>query len=227
MRLVTHPREARHAGRRGPALLLASACWLVAGCAGTGRVTVAALDFQAIDPPAGPPPRFMQLNLDRCGWWADEAGHVQVAMECERPSWLVPEWRFRFQLTLALDEPPAGRARDYRLGPREFRGTARFGPSQSRFESLRGVVALYREGGGQFRGSFRMEAAREVQQLLGGWSRQGRYLMMGTFLAVHDETAGRRIAGEVESVGPAPLPASQPTTTQGLTGSGEHSRATD
>jgi hypothetical protein len=59
-------------------------------------------------------------------------------------------------------------------------------------------VALYREAGAQYRGSFRMEVAREVQQLLGGWSRPSRYLMMGTFTAVANETRGRQIATATE-----------------------------
>jgi len=185
----------------------------VAGCTGTAHVCVAALDYQAIDPPAGAPPQFTQLDMDRCYWWTDENGHVWVAMECQRPSLLIPEWRFRFLLSLALDQPPAGRARDYRLGQREVRGIARFGPSQSRFESVRGIVALYRERGGEFRGSFRMEVAREVQQLLGGWSRPARYLMMGTFTAVADEARGRQIAAEAEALSPQrPMPGSQPAT---------------
>jgi hypothetical protein len=193
-----------------PALFFACLA-LFGGCAGTGRVCVAALNYQGIDPPAGAPPKVTYLDMDRCYWWTDEDGHVRVAMECQRPSLLLPEWRFRFLLSLALDQPPAGRARDYHLGGRELRGVVRFGPSQGRFESVRGIVALYRERGNQFRGSFRMEVAREVQQLLGGWSRPARYLMMGTFTAVADEAQGRQIAGEAEALGPQrPPPASAP-----------------
>ncbi len=202
---MTRP-GARHSSACGLALLVCCLA-LLTGCAGTGRVCVAALDYQQIDPPAGAPPKVTYLDMDRCCWWADEDGHVWVAMECERPSWVIPEWKFRFQLSLALDQPPAGRARDYHLGQRELRGIVRFGPSQGRFESLRGVVALYREPGNQFRGSFRMEVARETQQLLGGWSRPARYLMMGTFTALADETQGRRIAGEAEALGPQRPPA--------------------
>jgi len=176
---------------------------LLAGCAGTGHVSLVALDYQSIDPPAGPPPRVTQLNMDRCCWWTDEDGHVRVALECERPAaLLLPEWRFRFQLVLTLGEPPAGRARDYKLGQREVRGVARFGPSQSRFESVRGIVALYRERNAQMRGSFRMEVAREVQQLLGGWSPARRFLMMGTFIAVQDEARGQQIEAATEQPSP-------------------------
>ena len=193
---------------------------LLAGCNGSGRVDVAALDFQAIDPPEGPAPRFVELDLDRCYWWADEDGRVHVALERDRPTLLGAEWRFRFQLSLALDQLPAGKARDYRVNRRELLGVARFGPAQSRFTSLYGIVALYREPQDRLRGSFRMEVSRETQQLLGGWSRPSRYLMMGTFVAVPDAERGRRIAAEAEAPGavresPASQTAAQPGVTTG------------
>jgi hypothetical protein len=198
-----------------PRTVLALLCGLglLAGCNGSGRIDIAALDFQAIDPPEGPAPRFVGLDLDRCCWWADEDGRVHVALERDRPNLLAAEWRFRFQLSLALDQLPAGKARDYRVNRRELRGVARFGPAQSRFTSLYGIVALYREPQDRLRGSFRMEVSRETQQLLGGWSRPSRYLMMGTFVAVPDAAQGRRIAAEAEAPGaPGEPPASQVTS---------------
>jgi hypothetical protein len=191
---------------------------LLAGCQGSGQVQIAALNFQAIDPPEGPPPRFWQLDLDRCYWWTDEVGHVWVALERDQRSLLLGEMgHLRFQLSLALGEPPAGRARDYRISRREMRVTARFGPAQSRWVSMSGIVALYREPQDRLRGSFRLDVSREVQQLLGGWGNAARYLMMGTFTAVHDEVAGRRIAADTESLGlegepPATQPVSQPAS---------------
>ena len=184
---------------------------LLAGCTGSARVQIAALDYQAIDPPAGPPPVVVPLDADRCFWWTDEHGKVWVALERDQPLLLTPEWRFRFQLSFALDEPPAGRARDYALSKRELRAMVRAGPTQARYSSVRGIVALYREPYDRMRGSFRLEVAREVQQMLGGWGRPSRYLMMGTFHAVHDETRGRAIAEQSESSGREREPAaSQP-----------------
>lgn len=199
------------------ALVVGGLC-LLAGCQGSGQVQITALNFQAIDPPAGPPPRFWQLDLDRCYWWTDEAGHVWVALERDQRSLVLGEMgHMRFQLSLALGEPPAGRARDYRVSRREMRVAARFGPAQSRWTSLSGIVALYREPQDRLRGSFRLDVAREVQQMLGGWGRPTRYLMMGTFMAAHDEAAGRRIAADTESLGlerepPASQPVSRPAS---------------
>ncbi len=167
---------------------------LLAGCAGGGRVELVALNFEAIDPPAGPAPRVNRLELDQCFWWLDEQGHVWVAMQREQRWPVGPDWRFRFQLSFALGEPPAGKARDFRISRREFRAAARFGPSQSRWESVRGIVALYREPGDRLRGSFRLQVTREVQRPLGDWGHPAAYLMLGTFTAVHDEAHGRRIA---------------------------------
>ncbi len=184
---------------------------LLSGCTGSGQVHIAALDYQAIDPPAGAPPRFVQIDLDRCFWWTDEHGKVWVALGRDQPLLLAPEWRFKFQLSLALDQPPAGRARDYAVSKRELRAMVRAGPTQARYSSVRGIVALYREPNEQLRGSFRLEVAREVQQMLGGWGRPGRYLMMGTFRAVRDETRGRAIAEQTETPGrEREPPASQP-----------------
>ncbi len=173
------------------------------GCAagGSGRVMLAALNFQAIDPPEGPPPTFTQLDVDECYWWTDESERVWIALRHQGPRLLIePDWRLDFRMSLRLEGLPAGRARNYVVARRELRATARLGPTQSRFISLSGVVALYREGGDRLRGSYRLEAAREVQQVF-GWSRPMRYLLMGTFTAVRDPARGRPIAEASEAPG--------------------------
>lgn len=195
------PGPHRHPAGRSAALAAALGLLALAGCGGHGQVEIAALNFAAIDPPGGPPPRFVRLRLDRCCWWLDEAGKVWVALERERPSPFGRLAHFRFQLSLALDEPPAGSARDYLVSRRQLRAVARYGPAESRFVSQVGIVALYRAPGDRLRGSFRLQVGREARQLLGGWSRPARYLMMGTFEAVRDEARGRRIAEQTESHG--------------------------
>jgi hypothetical protein len=196
-----------------PRIMLAAAtATALCGCTGSGRVLLAALDYQAIDPPAGAPPRFFPLDMDRCFWWTDEHGHVWVAMDCDQPLFLGTNWRFKFRLSLALDQPPAGSTRDYAVAKRELRATAQGGPLRSRYASVRGIVALYREPNEHLRGSFRLEVAREVQQMLGGWGNASRYLMMGTFDAVRDETRGPQIAAQTETPGrEREPPATQPT----------------
>ncbi len=172
---------------------------------------LAALEFQAIDPP---PARFSRLEMNRCCWWQDQAGNLWVALEQDRPPWLGSPWNMRFQLALALGPPPAGRSRDYLLSRQELRGLARFGPAQARYSSLAGIAAVYRQPQDRLRGSLRLRVVREIQQPLGNWGRSTPYLMMGTFEAVHDQLAGQRIARQIgfldEKEGAPPAPEQPP-----------------
>jgi hypothetical protein len=184
-----------------PAILLALATVALlactTGCHNPGTVEVVALNFRSIDPPA---PKVFEVKLDRCYWWTDEEGEVWVAMEQQKPVLLGAE-TFVFQMSLALEKLPAGRARNYMVTRRELRGLATFGPAHSRFVSIGGIVALYRNGEDELRGSFRLDVAKRAQGLLGGWTPESRYLMQGTFHALPDEERGRAIASETESNG--------------------------
>ncbi len=183
---------------------------LLVGCHGRGRVEVAALNFRAIDPPA---PRVAKLEFDSCTWWLDDDGRVCIAMDCQQPVLLGAAGELVFQLSMVLDKPPRGRARNYLVSKRELRGLARFGPAAARYVSLSGIVALYREPGDRLRGSFRLQVARQSSRMLGGWGKPHRHLMMGTFVAVPDDGRGRKIAAETAAYGwePKPLPESAPT----------------
>ncbi len=206
---ITIARERGAAACRSLCAVLALG--LLAGCQGRGRVELASLNYREIDPPS---PRFSGLDLERCYWWTDEAGQVWIALEHDKPWLLLGGEHFVFQLSLVLEKPPAGHARNYLVSKRELRGVARFGPVESRFVSLAGVVALYRESSNRLRGSFRLDVARQAQEFLGGWSPGSRYLMLGTFEAVPDEQQGRRIAAATEAFGwdRQPPTASQPST---------------
>lgn len=184
--------------RRWPAPLLSVCLAATAGCGGSARLELVSLNYRAIDPPA---PQAARLALDHCWWWTDADGRVWVAMQTQRRSPLGRYGHFEFQLSLALDEPPAGRARNYRITRRSLRARARVGPIESRFTSTAGIVAVYREPGERLRGSFRIATRRQVSRLLGGWSRPARYLIQGTFQAVHDEARGRPVAELTESHG--------------------------
>lgn len=195
--------------------LLALGLAVLSGCQGSGHIDVAALNYNAIDPPA---PRISRLNLQRCYWWTDDEGRVWIAMERDQPLVIRPE-HFVFQLSLVLDKLPAGRARDYHISRHELRGVARLGPAESRLVSIAGIMALYREPGDRLRGSLRLLVARHGRELLGNWGPASRYLLLGSFEAVHDEQRGRRIAEATEASGwgrqpPSETqPASRPTST--------------
>jgi hypothetical protein len=195
---------------RGAGLLaLAATGVLLAGCQGSGRIDVTPLNYRDIDPPAA---RFSTVDLQRAGWWTDEQGQVWIALERDAPLFPLPQ-HFVFQLSLVLDELPAGKAKNYLVSQRELRGVARLGPAQSRLVSIAGIVALYRGPGDHLRGSLRLDVSRQAQQLLGGWAPPVRYLMLGTFDAVPDDGRGRKIAAATEAYGwERKPPASAPTT---------------
>ena len=75
------------------------------------------------------------------------------------------------QLSMVLDKPPRGHARNYLVSKRELRGLARFGPAAARYVSLSGIVALYREPGDRLRGSFRLQVARQSSLVTPAMSR--------------------------------------------------------
>lgn len=175
-----------------------------AGCSGSGRVSVVALDFRNIDPP---PARVAQLDMQRCFWWQDESGAVWIAMERDVPSVFGERFHQQFQLSLVLDRLPSGGARDYHVRDRELRAWVRAGPLEARYTSTAGILALYRTEDGDLRGSFRIETARQVNAFITGWTRPARCLVLGEFVARQNPAQGRRIASSTEADGferPAP-----------------------
>ena len=185
---------------------------LVVGCArdGGGRVELTALNYRSIDPPTA---RFVPIELDRCFWWTDDQGQIWIAMEREQPIHFAG-LSFVFQLSLVLEKPPAGRARNYLVSERELRAVTLLGPAEGRYVSQAGIVALYREDGDHLRGSFRLRVVREVARLLGGWSHPTQHLMLGRFDAVHDPQRGRAIVEGTDVSGwEREAPTSQPAGT--------------
>ncbi|MBW7904650.1 MAG: hypothetical protein LC135_08545 [Phycisphaerae bacterium] len=155
------------------------------------------LSYRSIDPPA---PAVTTVELDGCYWWVDEDRHLWIAMEREIRPVLVPFAHFTFQLSLELEKPPAGPARNYEIGDRELRAVVRLGPTESRFTSRLGIVAVYRDGPDRLRGSLRIEASREVYAVF-GWTQPSRMLMLARFSAVRDPERGRLIAAATEANG--------------------------
>ncbi len=197
---------ARRARRLGALPLAALLCGLL-GCSGNAQLEMAALDFQMIDPPA---PRVTRVDLDRCFWWTDDDGFVWISIERAMRPFFGAFGEVLLQFSFSLDRPPAGKARNYIVSDRELRGLVRLGPAESRFVSVNGIVAAYREPGQRLRGSFRLEATRQTSRVLGGWGLPARFLLMGSFNAIHDAARGRAVAAATEESGwerdPRPVP---------------------
>lgn len=170
----------------------------LAGCRGGGNVQLISLDFRSIDPPA---PRVFELSFDRCVWWSDERGRLWLAMSRDLQSIFGPLGRVQFEMSIRLEKPPSGRARNYSLAAEEVRARIRTALSETRLTSISGILAVYREGGEGMRGSFRFQANRHTLQILGGWSRGARFLFLGRFHAVPDAGEAGAIVESTEGPG--------------------------
>lgn len=177
----------------GSSLALLAPC----GCAGNGQVEFISLNYRDIDPPAA---RANVVALDSCTWWEDGAGRVWIAMRRDA-SGLSELLRLTFRMSLALERLPAGAARNYVVDDETVRGLARLGPTLTRFTSVRGVLALYRDGKDRLRGSLRFEANRQAAQLLGGWGAAGRSVVLARFVASRDPGGGMEVVAATEESG--------------------------
>lgn len=198
--------------RRGLAVLLLMAGVAVIGCA-PGMVEMTALDFGHIDPPAA---QVFEMPLDQCYWWADEDGRLWVA---GRRRFAVPfagEFgRIDFRLSLRLDGPPAGSAREFQVRADGLRAVLRAGPQELRFESRDGIVAAYRRDGGVLEIIGRIRASRRNTTMLGSWSEPSQYLMLLRMKAGEDARAGQPIAAETETQGFERRPPREPRRLRG------------
>jgi hypothetical protein len=195
---------------RAAKILAALLPLLAAGCAGAARLEFVPLNYKSIDPPPALPAR---VDFQQCCWWVDDDGRLGIAMEKKFTPPFHPEFKFELQVSLLLEKPPAGKARNYPIGRRELRARVKFGVWESRFSSLNGIAAVYRESGDRLRGALRIQTSRVSSELLGGWSEPANYLMLGTFTAVPDPARGRQIAALTESQGwdrPPNAPTSAP-----------------
>lgn len=186
---------------------------LLTGCSGRGMIEFASLEFASIEPP---PPRVQRVEFDRAYWMTDETdATLRVALEKDAPSLLGEIGHVVIQISLRLEKLPAGASRQYRLGPDELRGRIRVGAAESRLVSAGGIAAIDKLAGDRIRGVLRVITTRRVLQMLGGWGRGPRALLLGEFEALHDPGRCREIyaATEADDFGRPPFsPASRPAS---------------
>lgn len=188
-----------------------------AGCGGTATIQFVSLHPTEIDPPGVTPSRF---DAEACYWWVDEAGKLNVAMKCRRHHLLLGRYgRVSLDLSMRLDEPPAGSGRNYRVGRSKASAFFVSALHNLRIPSQGGIVGVTVGDDGTLRGSFRiwMKPRAGVRLFSFLPRRPGRLLCFGTFHAVKDAQRGAAILADCEIGGgvgpPRPKPSPTPPTT--------------
>jgi len=191
----------------------------LAGCGGRATVQIVSLQTKDIDERR---PLIWRCETDRCYWWLEPDGTVNVAIQYENVSLVGELGKVRLALSLSLEALPAGEVRTYPVRGRALRAGAQFGPDHRRFRSYQGVVLVRRVGPSRIRGRFRIFALQQQFSVVTGWRFAGMLLFLGRFEAVADERKARPIvqASEVDDWARPPRepkpatsrPASRPAT---------------
>lgn len=124
-----------------------------------------------------------------------------IAMEFENVSLLGDFGKRRLWTSLVLDGLPADRSRNYRADRNTLRMIGRRGYTHTRWASLGGIVAVWRERNGRLRGRFRIAARQQSFFIATGWTGGQRALLLGEFQAVHRPAMGRPILERTERDG--------------------------
>lgn len=137
--------------------------------------------------------------MRECYYWFDEQSRLCVALRDQRGSFLGKVLSEDRALSLVLGEAPAGDARSYTVDRRTLRMRIDQGYSHLRGASLSGIAAVWDyKSGRSLRGRFRITATQQSFSILTGWSGDTRVLLAADFVAVPDESAGRRLLALTE-----------------------------
>ncbi len=183
-------------------------------CSGRANIQFVSLNMTEIDPPQ---PKVWEFDAQQSYWWIDKSGELNIAAKHEERSLILGKLgRVDLGISLAFDEPPAGRARNYKIGQREARVLFHSGLSNQRFLPYAGIVSVIFRDDRVVRGSFRlwMAPVAELSILSVLPRRPGTVLCFGTFEAIHDEERGKSIRQYCESDGYSRPARVHPATTQ-------------
>jgi hypothetical protein len=187
-------------------ILLALGAALLSGCAGHAKVHTITLGSRKISTTR---PLIVHFNPDKCYYWVDDKGRLCVAMRKNDWSPLGELFSREYVLSLVLDEPPAGSARNYRAERRTLRTRRRAGYTHTRSRSLGGIVAVWDYGRRTLKGRFRITALRQSYLVVTGWRNDARVFVIGEFTAVPDREKGEAILARTEE-GPMARPPARP-----------------
>ena len=179
-----------------------------AGCTGTGSVHIIPFvrnDLGDDEPVVG---RFP--NADRCAWFLDEEGRMNIVLEYENIPLFGRFTRTSWAMHMRLDQPPAGRSARYTVNRDQVRALYSGGIDHRRLSSRWGVVVLNRVSADRFRGRFQVAVTQQQFSVLGGWSSGPLLIAWGEFETSRDDAYARRRAVAFDDRWNRP--ASRPTT---------------
>lgn len=170
----------------------------LAGCRGGGTIHVVPLGGKSLSTDK---PLIVRVEPDECYYWINDENELCIAMRHRKSSLFGRRFSRAFNLSLVLDEPPAGSARQYRVRRKAMRSRFAAGFEQTRSGSYAGLVGVWGYGTGKLNGRFRLTIKRQSYSVLVGWSANTTALMVGEFTAVPDRTAGEAIMAVTEEGG--------------------------
>ena len=192
------------------------ALFFLFGCTGQAEVNIVPLGTKRIDATA---PLIVRVSPDECYFWVNDREELCVAMRSFSGSIFGKRFEKEFLLSLVAKGLPAGGGREYRMDRRTARVRHDAGYGHTRSASLSGIFAVWNYQRNQLRGRFRFTAKEQSYSVLRGWSGNNAVLLVGEFMAVYHEAAGKELLARteegsmsrsVEEPKPAAVPASVP-----------------
>lgn len=143
-------------------------------------------------------PLTVTIHPTKCYYWVNDDGRLCLAMRAFHGSILGPLREKETLISLVLDEPPAGTAKDYRVNRDTYRARLRAGFRHVRSASMSGIVGVWDYGQRRIRGRFRLTVRQESYSVLTGWSGDVRALVLGEFTARPNRPRGESIRTRTE-----------------------------
>lgn len=182
-------------------LLVAAVVFLAAGCTGTGQVRVVPLlrtDFAEREP------LVQELSIQEAYYWID-GEQLTIALRSRRGSLLGRAFDFDWEMSLVLDELPAGSSRLYQLKGDAIRVVQTAGADQRRSRTWTGIAVVNSPENGRLSGRFHANVRQQQFTLLGGWQppflRAPTMVVVGRFEAVVNHKLAMGIRDETEAPG--------------------------
>ncbi len=166
------------------------------GCGGSATVQLIPLNTRTMAPDT---PLEYRFKINSCVWWVDDDDRINMAFRFDKLSPLGNLTRDALEISLVLDEMPAGTGREYRVNRHTVRGLWHRSALHLRLRSLTGIVVLDVMPNERLTGQFRFNCSARKFEVLTGWRRQSAVLVQGSFTAVHDPLTGPAVRERTEA----------------------------